>query len=68
MVTSKSTQTTAIKSSINRNGQLKVLTDPIESITSELINSLGEDPKREGLLKTPKRVAKAMRSLTADYE
>lgn len=33
----------------------------------EVLASLGEDPEREGLIKTPERVAKAMQYLTQGY-
>ena len=47
-------------------------TNPIEGVLSEavrvLVRELGEDPTREGLAKTPDRVAKSLRFLTSGYE
>ena len=41
--------------------------DKIEVLVRQLLVELGEDPKREGLLDTPKRVAKALVFLTQGY-
>ena len=38
-----------------------------ESIVKELLEELGEDPKREGLLRTPARVARAYEFFTPGY-
>ncbi len=39
----------------------------IQELVKELLQELGEDPEREGLLKTPQRVAKALDFLTSGY-
>jgi GTP cyclohydrolase IA len=41
--------------------------DPIEGLVEATLKELGEDPGREGLQRTPHRVAKAMRFLTSGY-
>ena len=43
-------------------------TKSLSSNYKEVIENLGEDPNREGLLKTPERVAKAMQFLTQGYD
>jgi len=39
----------------------------MEEIVEELLGHLGENPAREGLIKTPKRVAASLRHLTQGY-
>ena len=39
----------------------------IAALVRELLVELGEDPEREGLVKTPQRVAKSLTYLTRGY-
>ena len=40
----------------------------IASLVEEILGRLGEDPKRDGLSRTPQRVDKALRFLTSGYQ
>jgi GTP cyclohydrolase IA len=42
--------------------------DAIAEVYGDILKNLGEDPSREGLLKTPERVAKALHYLTHGYD
>ncbi|HVS91098.1 MAG TPA: GTP cyclohydrolase I FolE [Mucilaginibacter sp.] len=44
------------------------LIDSLSGHYKEVLEQIGEDPQREGLLKTPERVAKAMLFLTQGYD
>jgi GTP cyclohydrolase I len=41
--------------------------DALEKTIADLLGHIGEDPRREGLLRTPHRVAKAYQYLTSGY-
>lgn len=43
-------------------------TERVGELITELLKELGEDPTREGLLQTPRRVAEAWRFLTNGYQ
>jgi len=73
----RNTSTTQVEPRPDRNtqnGQQPQLRLPGEASTEDMMDAVrtlllgvGEDPEREGLLKTPKRVAEAMRFLTGGY-
>lgn len=42
-------------------------TSELQDAVTKILANVGEDPQREGLLKTPKRVAEAMQFLTQGY-
>jgi len=42
--------------------------DPVEPLVEAMLKELGEEPGRDGLAKTPARVAKSMRFLTRGYQ
>lgn len=44
------------------------MNDQLENLYLGVLNEIGEDPNREGLIKTPERVAKAMRFMMQGYD
>ena len=42
--------------------------DPIEGLVRTMLKELGEDPGRDGLLRTPARMAAALRTFTEGYD
>ena len=46
---------------------MAVNVEKIKALVKQLLIELGEDPEREGLIKTPERVAKSLAFLTSGY-
>ncbi len=46
---------------------MKKSSDPLEKLARQWLTAIGEDPKRQGLKRTPKRMAEAWRFLTRGY-
>src|SRR5262249_21336237 len=46
----------------------QIYNSEMEEIVRQMLRDLGEDPTREGLADTPKRVEKSMRFLTSGYQ
>jgi len=51
-----------------RGGAVSENHEPLEDLVRSLLKELGEDPGREGLQRTPGRVARSLRFLTSGYE
>jgi GTP cyclohydrolase I len=51
-----------------KGGAVEPSLDRIESHYRDILKDLGEDPGREGLARTPRRVARALRDLTSGYD
>lgn len=47
---------------------VKKRTEEISEAYASIINAIGEDPERQGLLKTPERAAKAILHFTKGYQ
>jgi GTP cyclohydrolase I len=43
------------------------VSDPLQEAIHTLLREVGEDPQREGLIRTPDRVARSLRFLTSGY-
>jgi GTP cyclohydrolase I len=52
---------------LNEEEGLATTPDVLEESVRTMIRELGEDPRREGMLRTPHRVAQSMRYLTSGY-
>ena len=53
---------------MTRAGTPAETSDPIEALIHSLLKELGQDPGRDGLVRTPRRVARSFRFLTEGYE
>ena len=52
---------------MSRAGDPAETNDPIEALIHSLLKELGQDPGRDGLMRTPGRVARSLRFLTDGY-
>jgi hypothetical protein len=62
----------SLESAVEKNARLVDMADSVKSLLKvrqcDNVQGVGEDPDREGLLKTPMRYAKALEFLTKGYE
>src|SRR5688500_19218936 len=52
----------------NKEPATGIYNEQMQDLIQRLLIELGEDPAREGLVKTPRRVDKALRFLTSGYQ
>jgi GTP cyclohydrolase I len=60
--------TTSAEPTTEPGGAVDLSSVSYEALVAEMIRRLGEDPEREGLAETPRRVAAAMKFLTQGYD
>lgn len=67
---SRSSSTKQVKGKVGRVARVSEQGTPVnlEGLVTQLLNVLGEDPKRSGLEETPKRVAKSLSFFTKGYQ
>ncbi|NCB47385.1 GTP cyclohydrolase I FolE [bacterium] len=69
MLGNKQKNRRARRSSNAQNKELEIMDNQkIQALWKELLSAIGEDPSREGLLDTPKRVSKAYSKLFGGYD
>ena len=51
---------------VRENSKVKVNDDEVEEAFRKIIRWIGEDPSREGLIETPKRVVKHSKNILKD--
>jgi GTP cyclohydrolase I len=62
------TQMIRMNPQVSQVSQIPAIPDELERVVQRQLELLGEDPTRDGLVRTPHRVAESLRWLTRGYE